>query len=178
MIVGPDADRVVAPVDTGIAELVPDRHDGWTLLVNGVEQSYVCLDRPRELGFSYLRRLATVLDSVARTGAPQRVLHLGGGALSLPRYVAATRPGSTQVVVERDAALVALVQRVLPLPVEAGITLHIGDARTFVESTVEHFDVVIANVYDGAQLSPRCPACSSRNASRPGCVRVVCSRPT
>ncbi len=43
---------------------------------------------------------ATCSTRVAPASAPIRALHLGGGAMSLPRYVAATRPGSTQVVVE------------------------------------------------------------------------------
>jgi hypothetical protein len=152
VIAGPDP--IVERVDTGIAELVPDGHDGWTLLVDGVEQSFVCPTRPRELGFDYLRRLATVLDTVATLGAPQRVLHLGGGALSLPRYVVANRPGSHQVVVEHDAALAALVQRVLPLPTGADITVHVGDARAFVETTTERFDIVVSDVYQGAQMAP------------------------
>jgi hypothetical protein len=152
VIAGPDP--IVERVDTGIAELVPDGHDGWTLLVDGVEQSYVCPTRPDELGFDYLRRLATILDTVATPGAPQRVLHLGGGALSLPRYVAASRPGSAQVVVEHDGALTALVRRVLPLPSTADITVHVADARAFVESTTEHFDIVVSDVFQGAQMAP------------------------
>ncbi len=39
-----------------------------------------------------MRRLAHVVDGAAEPGAPLDVLHLGGGALTLPRYVAATRP--------------------------------------------------------------------------------------
>jgi hypothetical protein len=152
VIAGPDP--IVERVDTGIAELVPDGRDGWTLLVDGVEQSYVCPTRPRELGFDYLQRLATVLDSVATPGAPQRVLHLGGGALSLPRYLVASRPGSYQVVVEHDAALAALVRRVLPLPSSADIAVHVGDARAFVEATTERFDIVVSDVFQGAQMDP------------------------
>jgi spermidine synthase len=144
--------RIVERVESGIAELVDDQHDGWTLLVDGVEQSYVRLTHPLQLDFAYLRRLASVLDNVATTGTPQRVLHLGGGAMSLPRYVAATRPGSAQVVVERDAALVELVRRVLPLPPDADIAVHIGDARAYVESYLDHVDVVITDVFEGARM--------------------------
>ena len=104
------------------------------------------LDDPRRLGFSYLRHLAAVLDSTAHRHTPQRILHLGGGALSLPRYVAAVRPSAIQVVVEHDRALVALVSRVLPLPADADITIRIDDARTFIESTMATFDAVVVNV--------------------------------
>jgi spermidine synthase len=143
---------VVEPVDSGLAELVIDRDGGWTLLLDGVEQSYVHPEQPTRLDFSYLRRLASVIDTAARSLTPQRILHLGGGALSLPRYVVATRPGSTQIVVEHDRALVALISRVLGVP--DGITVHVADARTFVDANTEPFDIVIADVYQGARMAP------------------------
>src|SRR4051794_10216029 len=76
------------PVDGGIAELIPDpkRRHGWVLLFEGVAQSYVDLDDPRHLEFEYVRRVATVIDALAASGTPLRVLHLGGGGMTLPRY--------------------------------------------------------------------------------------------
>ncbi len=44
------------------------------------------------------------------------VTHVGGAAMTLPRYVQHTRPGSPQVVLEPDAALTERVRRDLPLP--------------------------------------------------------------
>jgi spermidine synthase len=81
------------------------------------------------------------------------VLHLGGGALTLPRYVAATRPGSVQRVVELDAALIDFVRRHLPLPRGADIRVRPMDARAAVEATAPaRFDLVIADVYRGARV--------------------------
>ena len=76
-----DSDRVVADVDTGLAELVPDRDrpGSWTLLLDGAPQSHVDLNDPAHLEFEYVRRLAAALDLVAPASAPLRVLHLGGG---------------------------------------------------------------------------------------------------
>lgn len=148
-------ERIIEDVLSGTAELVPDnaRPDGWTLLVDGVPQSYVDLDDPRYLEFEYMRRLAAAVDAAAPAGAPLRVLHLGGGALTMPRYIAATRPGSGQLVVERDAALATLVRRVLPLPRRAGIRIRTGDAREQVEALPDdRFDLVIGDVYAGAQM--------------------------
>src|SRR6201996_1261284 len=92
----------------------PDRPRAWTLLVGSTPQSYVDLDDPLYLDFEYVRRIGHLLDLAAPAGQPLRVLHLGGGALSLARYVAATRPGSPQLAGELDAALVDLIR--LPLP--------------------------------------------------------------
>ncbi len=145
----------IRTVDLGTAELVPDprRANAWTLLVDGVSQSYVDLDAPTHLEFDYLRLLATVVDAAAPRGRPLRVLHLGGGGLTLPRYVRATRPGSAQRVVDRDGALMSMVTELLPLPEAAGIDIQVGDARTFVQSSPDaSYDVVVADVYRAAQM--------------------------
>jgi spermidine synthase len=142
-------------VDFGTAELVPDpyRPGGWLLRVDGVAQSYVDLADLTHLEFEYMRRVSWIIDTVAPAGRAIRVLHLGGGALTLPRYVAATRPGSAQVVVDRDAALAALVLRELPLPPEADVEVRISDARAAVEAAdLGDFDLVIADVYQAAQM--------------------------
>jgi hypothetical protein len=145
----------VRPVDFGLAELVPDadRAAGWTLLLDGTPQSYVDLNDPTWLEYEYVRRLASVLDATGEPGGGLRVLHLGGGALTLPRYLAATRPGSVQRVVERDAALAALVRQVLPLPRGADLRVRAEDGRVAVESTAAaRFDVVVTDVYGGARM--------------------------
>jgi spermidine synthase len=150
--------RIVERTDLGIAELVPDadRPSGWTLFVDGVPQSYVDTEDPTWLEFEYVRRLASVVDTAAPAGVPLRVLHLGGGALTLPRYVAAARPGSVQRVVERDAALTALVRRVLPLPRGADLRVRAADGRAaLVSSAPGRFDVVVADVYGGSRMPAR-----------------------
>lgn len=142
-------------VQFGTADLVPDpkRPRGWMLLVDGVAQSYVDLDDPTHLEFEYVRRVASIIDACAPPGKPLRALHLGGGALCLPRYVGATRPGSTQVVIERDPALALLVHRQLPLPADSGIEIHIDDARTAIESARrKSYDLVILDAYEGAAM--------------------------
>ena len=92
-----------------------DRPRAWTLRVDGIPQSHVDLDDPLYLEFEYMRRLGHLVDLAAPVGQPLRVLHLGGGGLTLARYVAASRPGSSQLAVESDGALVGLVRRLLPL---------------------------------------------------------------
>lgn len=141
-------------MDTGLAELVPDpdRAGSWTLLLDGAPQSHVDLTDPTHLEFEYVRRLAAAVDLIAPAGAPLRVLHLGGGALTLPRYVSATRPGSTQRVSEVDGALVELVRRALPWPSDARLRVRVEDARAVLASTREaSYDVVVADVFAGAR---------------------------
>lgn len=142
-------------VDHGTAKLMPDvdRARAWLLTVDGAPQSYVDLDAPAHLEFEYAQRLGHVLEAVAEPGRPLDVVHLGGGALTLPRYVAATRPGSRQDVVEADRGLLRLVVEHLPLPTDAGITLHSADARAWLGDAPAHCaDVVIADVFGGSRV--------------------------
>ncbi|MFL4950282.1 spermidine synthase [Streptomyces sp. MMS24-I31] len=148
------AEAVVEQVDGGLAQLIPDRDRprAWTLLIDGAPQSHVGLDDPAYLSFEYQRRLGHVIDLAAPEGRPLHAVHLGGGALTLARYVAATRPRSTQQVVERDAALVQLVRRELPLDANARIRVRSADAREGLAKVPDGWaDLVIADVFSGAR---------------------------
>lgn len=141
---------MAAETASGLVELRPDvaYPRAWTLLVNGVAQSYVDLDDPEHLDFGYLTLIGVVLRRCAPAGVPLAVLHLGGGGLALPRLLDHLRPGSAQRVVERDAELAALVTRLLPPP--PAVELVIGDARQ--RLTAEEpgrYDVIISDVFEG-----------------------------
>src|SRR5580693_6924598 len=154
---------VQADVTSGVAELVADadRPRAWTLRVDGTPQSHVDLDDPEYLEFEYVRWLGHLADLAAPPGAPLEVLHLGGGGLTLARYVAATRPGSSQLAVELDATVAALVRERLPLdqrPRRAGggragrVRVRIGDARAVLEQLpAGSFDLVVADLFAGAR---------------------------
>ena len=140
------------PALQGRAELLrdADRRAAWMLMIDGVPQSHVDLEDPGYLDFEYVRRIGHVIDAAAPAGQPLRVLHLGAGALTLARYVAATRPGSPQLAVEVDAALVDLIR--LRLPLDAKVRVRVGDARAELERlAAARFDVVIADVFAGGR---------------------------
>ncbi|MEV6791568.1 fused MFS/spermidine synthase [Streptomyces sp. NPDC051320] len=147
-------EAVVERVDGGVAELRPDRDRsrGWTLLLDGAPQSHVDLDDPGYLDFEYQRRLGHVIDLAAPPKQPLHVVHLGGGAFTLARYAAATRPRSTQQVVELDGPLVQLVRRELPLDPNARIRVRSTDARAGLAKIPEGWaDLIIADVFNGAR---------------------------
>ncbi|MBD0734954.1 spermidine synthase [Streptomyces sp. CBMA29] len=147
-------DTVEAEVGGGLAALVPDRArpGGWTLLIDGAPQSHVDLADPAHLDFSYQRRLGHLIDLAAPPGRPLQVLHLGGGALTLARYTAHTRPRSTQQVVELDTALVELVRAELPWDRGWRIKVRGGDARAGLAKLPDGWaDLVIADVFGGAR---------------------------
>jgi spermidine synthase len=141
-------------VDGGTAELLgdADREGSWVLLVEGTPQSHVDLDDPTHLEFEYVRRMGHVLDLAAAEGEPLDAVHLGGGALTLARYLAATRPGSRQRVVEVDRRLTDLVRATLPLPRGARVRVRADDARAGLGALhTASADVVVSDVFAGAR---------------------------
>ncbi|MDH2429053.1 fused MFS/spermidine synthase [Sphaerisporangium sp. TRM90804] len=118
------------PVSNGEVELLRDldRPSGWLLSMAGVPQSYVDLDDPTYLEFEYVRLMADAVDALAE--GPLDAVHVGAGACTLPRYVAATRPGSRHIVIEPDEALVRLVRDQLRLRSVPRLKVRVGDGRT------------------------------------------------
>ena len=149
-----------------------DRPGAWMLLIDGVPQSHVDLNDPRHLELEYMRRLGHVVDLIGPPGEPLRVLHLGGGALSLARYVAATRPGSVQVAVESSSEVAEIVRSRLPLEQPAGsraptapdapggpsgpVEVRVSDARVVLEGLpASSYDLVVADLFVGARTPAR-----------------------
>jgi len=136
------------------------------LLIDGVPQSHVDLDDPGYLDFEYVRRIGHVIDEAAPAGQPLRVLHLGAGALTLARYVAASRPGSPQLAVEVDAALVDLIRLRLP-PRNRRLRVRVGDARAELERLRPgSFDVVVADVFAGGRTPAHLTSAEFWSAAR------------
>ncbi|RLK48062.1 spermidine synthase [Microbacterium telephonicum] len=142
--------------DGTIAKVVPSRFaSGWELDVDGTPQSHVDLDDPTHLHFEYVARMGAVIDRLRMPGQPLTAVHLGAGALTLPRYIAHTRPGSRQQVVELEQPLVDLVRSALPLPRDAQVRVRIGDARDVAgrlpAGLTGVVDLVVSDVFAGAQ---------------------------
>lgn len=142
--------------DGTIARIVPSRYvSGFELDVDGTPQSHVDLDDPTHLHFEYVARMGAVIDRLRMPGQPLSAVHLGAGALTLPRYIEATRPGSRQQVIELEQALVDLVRAELPLPRGAQVRMRIGDARAGLDRLPPalrgNADLLVSDVFAGAQ---------------------------
>lgn len=124
-----------------------ERETGWVLLVDGVEQSYVDTADPTHLEFEYTQHIAIALDAARPRPDPLAAVHLGAGALTLPRWLSATRPGSRHVVVETSAEVLAAIA---PLQVGPDCEIVVGDAMQAVAHLpAASADLVVWDLYDG-----------------------------
>jgi spermidine synthase len=140
----------------------PFTDGGFVLSIGGAEQSHVNLADPADIFYEYLRRIGHVVDLAAPWGEPITALHLGAGALTLARYIQATRPGSVQYAVELERELLDFVLAQLPLPDGTRLSTLIGDAReSLAELPAElRFDVVILDIFSGPD-APEHIACTA-----------------
>lgn len=128
----------------------PSRSGGFLLWLDNLPHSYVDLDNPRYLEFRYAGAMAAVADSLRPAGRPITSLSIGGGGLTLPRYVAATRPGSTSTVLEIDPGVARVVQERLGGAAIPGLRLRIGDGRVELEGQpAGRYDLVIGDAFGG-----------------------------
>lgn len=137
------------------ATLDADRFVPGSLLltIGHTPQSHLHVTSPETLQFEYIRRIGHVVDLIAYPGTPVTALHLGGGALTLPRYVASTRPGSRQQVIEWEPDLVDLVRRHAPWDSAWSIRVRYGDARETLtrlpQGLEDSCDLIVVDLFAG-----------------------------
>ena len=148
---------VILKLSGHVAVIEPDRFTpgSFQLIVDGTPQSHVNIDNPGELFFEYVQRIGHVIDLLGDPGEPITAVHLGGGALTLPRYVEATRPGSRQQVVELESDLIDLVRAELPWDKRAQLRVRHGDAREVLGKLPAGLhgavDLVVVDIFSGAR---------------------------
>ncbi|MFP5370918.1 MAG: fused MFS/spermidine synthase [Actinomycetes bacterium] len=107
----------------------PARDSGRVLMLDTLRHSYVDLADPRHLEFEYVRAIAAVTDAIAPAGRPLSALHVGGGGLTIPRYLEEVRPGTRSLVVEVDPGVVAIDREQLALRTSERLRVRVADGR-------------------------------------------------
>ncbi|MFP4553124.1 MAG: fused MFS/spermidine synthase [Actinomycetota bacterium] len=133
-----------------IIEVDEDRPTGRTLILDRVRNSYVDLEDPTYLEFRYIELIVDIIETQAPAG-PLDTVSIGGGGFTLPGYVEATRPESTNTVLEIDQKLVEVGREELALSDETKVI--VADARISLrELASDRADVVIGDAYSGASV--------------------------
>jgi spermidine synthase len=131
----------------------PDRPTGRTLVLDGLRHSYVDRADPTHLEFEYVRAMASVVDTMHAPGEPLRVYYLGAGGLTLPAYVAATRPGSANTVSEIDRGVVEADVELLGDDFPAGTDVRVEDGRLAIDDLEPAgTDLVVGDAFGGISV--------------------------
>ncbi|MFF8196190.1 fused MFS/spermidine synthase [Streptomyces bobili] len=131
----------------------PDREGGHTLVLDGLRHSYVDVDDPTFLKFTYVRAVAAVVDTAFPEGEPLAAYHLGGGGFTFPRYLAATRPGTRSLVSEIDDGVVGINRDELGLRSEAGIDVRVEDGRLGLRrQDADSHDLIVGDAFGGVSV--------------------------
>ncbi len=145
--------------------LTEDKTPVRLLNVNGTFQSvsYVPRELRFELACEYHRAMAAVIEGLVRArgrsvARPLRVMVMGGGGYSLPKYLAAHVPAVRVDVVEVDPAITALARERFFLDEclqETGaekdgrLRLVNDDAWGFLRAADEPYDVIVNDAFSG-----------------------------
>lgn len=114
----------------------------------GGVQSAVYLDGSKDLVFWYTK----VMAELTIAEQPKSVLVLGGGAFTLPEYLAIKLPGTKVDMVEIDPELEVISRDYFNFKPKENLSLIFEDARTYVNQSNQEYDVVIVDVYGDSEV--------------------------
>ncbi len=131
----------------------PARDSGRVLMLDTLQHSYVDLHDPTHLEFEYVRAIAAVTDVMAPSGQALSALHVGGGGLTLPRYLATVRPGTESLVVEVDPGVVAIDRAQLALQTSEELRVRVADGRVALADEAPGVrDLVVGDAFGGLSV--------------------------
>ena len=131
----------------------PSNPTGRMLVLDDLQHSYVDLADPSHLRFDYTRWIGGAIDAIRPRGEPLQAVFLGGGGFTLPRYLSATRPGSSSRVLEVDPALIELARERLGVRTGPDLQVVAGDARVTLRAELtDSADVVVGDAFGGRSI--------------------------
>lgn len=127
-------------------EVDRDQPSARSLWLDQLRHGFVDLDDPTVLDIRYIRLLADVAETLP--AGPIDALHIGGGAFSLPRHIAAVRPGSSALVLEIDQGLVDIAEEQLGLVTSDLLQVQVGDGRLALDALADDsYDLIVGDAF-------------------------------
>jgi len=156
----------------------PSREGGRTLYLDQLRHSYVDLDDPQHLEFDYTKDFGAAIDGTWPGATPLTALHVGGGGLTMPHYLQATRPGSENKVYEIDSGVIEVDKAQLGAKPGPGLDLQVRDGRLGVRSEpAESRELVVMDAFGGVavpwHLTTREVVADVRRVLKPGGLYLV-----
>jgi spermidine synthase len=140
----------------------------------GVSQSVLKVADPRHLELDYARVLPASLAFVRN---PLRILIVGLGGGSLPRFFHSHFPETTVDVVEIDQGVVDVAKTYCGFVEDARMRVHVDDGRDFIEASNGGYDLLILDCFDADSIPPHLATLeflsTARNALSPRGIVVA-----
>ncbi|MFI7063211.1 fused MFS/spermidine synthase [Kribbella sp. NPDC050124] len=131
----------------------PNRDGGRTLYLDQLRHSYVDLNDPTYLEFDYIKNFAAAINATWPENQRVDALHIGGGGLTMPRYLTATRPGSHNKVYEIDGAVVELDEKELGVRTGPELDVTVRDGRLGIRAEpTDSDDLIIMDAFSGVSV--------------------------
>ncbi len=131
----------------------PARESGRTLYLDQLRHSYVDLNDPTHLEFDYIKNFAAAINGTWEAGRRLDALHIGGGGLTMPRYLSATRPGSHNKVYEIDGAVVELDKKELGVRTGPDLDIAVRDGRLGIrDEATDSDDLIVMDAFSGVSV--------------------------
>ncbi|MBF0351711.1 MAG: fused MFS/spermidine synthase [SAR324 cluster bacterium] len=116
---------------------------------NSIIQSAISITNPSRLIIRYICNM--MLGMLLRPDA-RRILHIGLGAGTLPKFIHRHFPQTTQDVVECNAEVADISRRFFGLPQDTRMRVYIAEGSEWIKNTSGQYDLVFLDAYveDGA----------------------------
>jgi spermidine synthase/MFS family permease len=132
------------------ASVIQDTDRVRILQLDTLMHSAVDLKDDRKLIFEYTQSIGAAIDTHWPRAQSVRGLHIGGGGFSIPRYVHATRPGSYNLVIERDPEVIKLDQEKLGLVTSNELVARSEDGRVAMRlAKPTSYDLIVGDAFGG-----------------------------
>lgn len=130
-----------------------DNEDGKrvrVLVLDHLVHSFVALDDPTHLEYSYEKVYADIVEYLAQTRPSMNALFIGGGGYTFPRYMEHVYPTSNLEVIEIDPDVTRAAYEELGLPRDTRIVTHNMDGRMFFNGSApqEHYDIILGDAFN------------------------------
>ncbi|MGI5837010.1 MAG: fused MFS/spermidine synthase [Chloroflexota bacterium] len=120
------------------------------LALDHLVHSFVALDDPTHLQYSYEKVYADIVEYLSQTRPSMNALFIGGGGYTFPRYMEHIYPTSNLEVIEIDPDVTRAAYEELGLPRDTRIVTHNMDGRMFFDdsSPKGYYDIILGDAFN------------------------------
>lgn len=136
-------------------EAPEDGHVMRVLVLDHLIHSYNSIEDPTYIKYGYIKNYAEVIEYLSQTKPDFRVLFIGGGAYTLPRYLEARYPQAQMDIIEIDPGVSAIDYQYMGVTPSSRIVTFNLDGRQMVDNLLnegQKYDVIIGDAFNDLSI--------------------------